>query len=172
MIERGYERMTVQHVLDRAGIGRTTFYEHFTSKDDLLRASVGRLQSGLRAAWREQARRSRGDPKPLGFSLGFLQHIDSHRRIYDMILGKPSEVTVDRHMRRMLEELAREDLMRRPHSQGDLQKLEVAAQFVSGALWSLILWWLSTRARLTPEELDTAFRQLVLEGTDGTFGRA
>jgi AcrR family transcriptional regulator len=31
MLERGYERMTVQHVLDRASVGRATFYAHFSN---------------------------------------------------------------------------------------------------------------------------------------------
>jgi len=46
MIDRGFERITVQHVLDRAGIGRATFYAHFRSKQDLLTASIARLQAG------------------------------------------------------------------------------------------------------------------------------
>jgi AcrR family transcriptional regulator len=36
--ERGYERLTIQNILDQAGIGRATFYAHFDSKDALLAA--------------------------------------------------------------------------------------------------------------------------------------
>lgn len=169
MLDRGFERITVQHVLDRAGIGRATFYAHFRSKQDLLTASIARLQAGLRAAWREEARHNPSRTiQPLGFSLRFLQHLDSHRRIYDMMIGKSSEVTLDRHMRRMLAELCREDLLGRPGAQRNDQLVEVGAQFASGALWSLTVWWLSTRARLTPEQLDAVFRQLVFRGLEGT----
>ena len=35
MVERGYEKMTVQHILERSGVGRATFYAHFKSKQDL-----------------------------------------------------------------------------------------------------------------------------------------
>src|SRR5689334_23185891 len=41
MTERSYERLTIQNVIDRAGVGRATFYAHFESKDELLAASIG-----------------------------------------------------------------------------------------------------------------------------------
>src|SRR6267154_677520 len=52
MIERGYEKLTVQHLLDQAGVGRATFYAHFRSKEELLACSIERLQTGLRSAWK------------------------------------------------------------------------------------------------------------------------
>src|SRR5258707_301232 len=36
IVERGYEKVTVQDVLDRADIGRSTFYAHYRDKDDLF----------------------------------------------------------------------------------------------------------------------------------------
>ena len=55
MVERGYETMTVQDLLDRSGVGRATFYAHFKGKEDLLASSVRRLQGGLREAWQQTA---------------------------------------------------------------------------------------------------------------------
>ncbi|MEM6707029.1 MAG: TetR/AcrR family transcriptional regulator, partial [Acidobacteriota bacterium] len=34
--EKDYARITVQDILDRADVGRSTFYTHYRDKDDLL----------------------------------------------------------------------------------------------------------------------------------------
>ena len=49
MLERGFERLTTQNIIDRAGVGRATFYAHFQNKEELLEASVGRLRESLNA---------------------------------------------------------------------------------------------------------------------------
>jgi len=43
LMERGYEKLTVQNLLDRAGVGSATFYALFQSKDELLASSIARL---------------------------------------------------------------------------------------------------------------------------------
>jgi AcrR family transcriptional regulator len=44
LFEHGYEAFSLSAVAERAGIGRSTLYEHYRTKDDLLAASVdGRL---------------------------------------------------------------------------------------------------------------------------------
>ena len=40
ILERGYAKLTVGDVVDAAGVGRSTFYEHFETKDDILRQSL------------------------------------------------------------------------------------------------------------------------------------
>ena len=34
--ERGYDAITIQDIVDRANLGRTTFYLHYNSKDELF----------------------------------------------------------------------------------------------------------------------------------------
>src|SRR5580765_5460700 len=40
MHERPFKSITVQDVLDRAGVGRSTFYTHYRDKDDLFISDV------------------------------------------------------------------------------------------------------------------------------------
>ena len=44
ILEKGYEAVTVQDVIDRADVGRSTFYAHFVDKDDLLMAILADLE--------------------------------------------------------------------------------------------------------------------------------
>jgi AcrR family transcriptional regulator len=41
LLDQGYEAMTVAQVAEHADVGRSTLYEHFRTKDDLLKASLG-----------------------------------------------------------------------------------------------------------------------------------
>lgn len=42
LLAEGYEAVTVEAVCDRANIGRSTFYMHYTGKEDILRQSMAR----------------------------------------------------------------------------------------------------------------------------------
>jgi AcrR family transcriptional regulator len=65
--ELGYRDLNVQDVLDRAGVSRPTFYEHFANKEDCFMAALNsaadRLRNRLEAAadgdeesWRDRLR--------------------------------------------------------------------------------------------------------------------
>src|SRR5688500_10053452 len=47
VVEKGYDAVTVQDLLDHADIGRSTFYAHYRGKDDLLTKSFERLLAML-----------------------------------------------------------------------------------------------------------------------------
>src|ERR1700712_5856606 len=40
-LEKDYREITVQDLLDRSGVARSTFYTHFRDKEDLLVAGYG-----------------------------------------------------------------------------------------------------------------------------------
>ena len=92
LMERGYEKLTIQNLLDKAGVGRATFYAHFQSKEDLLSQSIARMRDGLIAQWKSANNK---EIQRLGFTLPFFRHLESHRRIYHATFGRESEWTVE-----------------------------------------------------------------------------
>lgn len=41
--DKRYEEITIQEIIERAHIGRTTFYTHFLSKDDMLKELIAEM---------------------------------------------------------------------------------------------------------------------------------
>jgi AcrR family transcriptional regulator len=42
LMERGYEGISIKDVLDRANVGRSTFYSHYADKDELFAGQLDR----------------------------------------------------------------------------------------------------------------------------------
>src|SRR5262245_3678348 len=77
--EKGYDRITVQDILDRADVGRSTFYAHFRDKEDLLRSGFEDVHAAL-AAEKEAAERQSGRDTPfLQPLLAVFQHVEGYR---------------------------------------------------------------------------------------------
>ncbi len=164
MMERGYERITIQNVLERANVGRATFYAHFDSKDDLLASSVDNLRSWLVQAWQKTPQQR------LGFTLPLFEHLYSHGAMYEKSIARTSEVSVERHIRQMLSDLVREDLADRRGQMGDARAVELAEHYVVGALWSITVWWMAGGMRLEPAAINALFQRLTFPGLDVTLG--
>src|SRR5262245_33908579 len=75
ILKKGYEAITVQEIIDAADVGRSTFYMHYTGKEDLLRASFETLRAVLAAA---AATERSQDGEPLPFSLALFEHACAH----------------------------------------------------------------------------------------------
>src|SRR5215218_9787371 len=76
ILEKGYEAMTVQDVIDRANIGRSTFYVHFQDKEDLLLKGVETLWSALEQHLREAVP---VEENIWNVSLSMFEHAESQR---------------------------------------------------------------------------------------------
>jgi AcrR family transcriptional regulator len=164
--EKGYDRITVQDILDRADIGRSTFYAHYRDKDDLLRAGFQDIRAEL-AGERDAAE------KGTGSKVEFLQpmhavfdHVGRHRQFWGPLSREGGADLVTRILHQSVSDLVREDLRSRfPDTQADQTRLEAAIQFVTGACMGLVTWWLENDAvPYSAEEIQSIFRQLATKG--------
>jgi AcrR family transcriptional regulator len=161
LAEKGYGKLTVQDILERARIGRTTFYVHFTSKEDVLRNSINNLRDWLVWSVEEQEKRT----SPLSFTLAYYQHIISHHDIYDHFIGCEDFYTFECYFQRMLKELVLSEIRSSKHSSDQGLKAELIAQYIAGSIWATSTWWLE-RKQLSAEEMNDCFRNMVLPGLE------
>jgi len=161
MAERGFERLTIQNIIDRAGVGRATFYAHFGNKEELLAASVANLRAWLEAI------RERAPAQPFAFMLPFFEHLASHRAIYRTTFERESEVSVERLIRAMMRELVRAELTANRTARQDDAAIELATQFVVSTFWSVTVWWMAGGgSALRPEQVNGLFLRLAQPGLE------
>lgn len=154
--ERDYREITVQHILDRAGVGRATFYAHYRNKDDALHSSYERLFGGLEAML---GRPGTGTPPRLFPVAAFLEHIAGARELADALhrAGRLAEFwqLFTGHAARLIEKR----IAMWPGVTTAMNPA-LAARMLAGALMESIEWWRDRQKEATPHEMETAFHEL------------
>ena len=162
--EKGFEALSVQDIIDRANIGRATFYAHFDNKEDLLLSGFDALRASLRERQREARSHGSGLEKvAFAFSYDMLVHINEHRHLFRAMAGKRSGATVQKVMRKLVIDLVRDDLKVMVEQAGSRSAVtDAVVEFIAGGLFGMVMWWLGSKARLSVEELDTLFRRFAI----------
>jgi AcrR family transcriptional regulator len=162
--ERGFETLTVQDIIDRADVGRSTFYSHFRSKEDLLEGSVAMLRASLKKfQLRAQAATATSEERLFVFSHELIAHAHDHRDVFAAMIGKRSGTLFETQLRRMIADLVRDDLESvLPRRGRDRMRLEVTTQFIAGGLLGLLVTWLNEMPEVTVDDLDARFRRMAL----------
>lgn len=145
VLEKRYGAITVQDLLDRAGVGRSTFYSHYRGKDDLLLRSFQMMLDTF-------ARNLPAGSSRLYPVRELFQHVGQVRHFYQAlgrarVLDRQYQVAVD-HLSLTLEQRLR--------SAGTRSSVPppVAARLYAGALCALLRWWIENDTGYTAEQCD------------------
>ena len=162
VIEKGYEKTTIQDILDRADVGRSTFYVHYRDKEALLTASFDGMRDQLEGELAEIPATSAVDvalPAALLF-----EHAYRNQRVYRALCGRQGGALVQRYLRRLIGDLLRKHL-RPPFTQtGTGVPADVAAEFYASAALGLLVWWIDHEFRNGPMWLTSTYRALAAPG--------
>ena len=167
MLEKRYDAITVQDILDRANIGRSTFYEHYTDKEDLLMSEIARVIYEL-AEYTSALGHAPGTLMP---SLEFFRHIQQQSHlIHAFVWGRSVEILM-REFQVQLSKAVEQNL--RSLSGGEFASsasLSIVARFVASTFLMLVQWWFENELRHSPEQMDERFQQLVMPGVQSALG--
>ncbi len=158
ILDRGYAAVTVQDILDRADVGRSTFYSHFYDKEDLL-------LSGFDELHRQFAAQAEGTGSLL--SMGIFAHAELHTRLYAALVGERGGELILRKAERSFVAAIEGRLGALAAEGVALPPREGLANAVAGALLGLLRWWLDSGAPLPASEMEARFQRMAL----GMLGR-
>jgi len=155
VLKRPYERIHIADIIDGAGIGRSTFYEHFRNKDALFRNSV----SAVLTALADGATRA-GDAGQIEWVLRhFLEERSSARRL----LGGSAGEQVARRLAELIE--ARMTTCTETVRPALMVPVSFAAAQAAESQLALSRAWLDRPERCEPAILATA----ILLSTEGVL---
>ncbi|UCI09067.1 TetR/AcrR family transcriptional regulator [Mesorhizobium sp. B1-1-8] len=163
MLRKGYEVLTVQEIIDEADVGRSTFYAHYTGKEDLLRSGFQMLREELKEARSvPSATAGSSHDDPLGFSTAMFEHAARYADHYRTLIGGRGGAVTENEIRLILSEVVRRELSSTLN--GDTIPRDFLVQFIVGAFLTTLNWWFGRKPKLLPSRVDAMFRSLVLDG--------
>jgi AcrR family transcriptional regulator len=158
MQEKPFDSITVQDVLDRAQVGRSTFYAHYSDKDDLLMSDVDEFFEGVSLGLS-----SKSETSDRVFPVReFFNHIAEAKQFLNALSSAGKlEANLElarghfaRGIERRLSEL--------PRGQAIPENERGAMAFAhAGALLSLMTWWIDRGMKQSPAEMDELFHRIV-----------
>jgi AcrR family transcriptional regulator len=161
--EKPYNEIAVKEILDRANIGRSTFYTHFRGKDELLLSGMHDMLHSTRPRGNDRPQR---DPAEaiLSFALPIFEHIETRRRTGGVPKGVEGRHAMHAQLRRAIVELVEEDLARGRRRGGDPPvaiQPDLVAGWIAATFIQVLDWWVENGAALTASAVNEQFRQLV-----------
>lgn len=165
ILEKGYDAITIQDVLGRANLGRSTFYAHFRDKEDLLLSGFQVLFAAFQEEYR-QIRSPMQDPARAAkdVSLFFFRHAGSHRALFKAMIGENGGKIVLDHSQKYLTQVVREHLDAYLVERKESLPVDLLAHHIASTYLSLLTWWLDHDMPYTAEQMDAFYEQLVFPG--------
>ena len=187
--EKGYESVKIWEILDKANVGRSTFYAHFQDKDQLLHSILDSLDDLFEQHKKQilDAAKNVGNTENTDLSIGssptinLFQFVGENHRFFKAVLGnrgygifaKSVYDYVFAHVHGIFTEPVHADalvhlhepfkMLRSRDRYGSLES-EIAAHYFVSALMGILVWWVEKDMPCSAEEIDRIFRELAMPG--------
>jgi AcrR family transcriptional regulator len=160
--ERGVEAIAIGELVEEAGVARSTFYAHYSGKDDfLVRSFVNMI-----AATETAHRRRYPQRKDVLASGPLFQHVHDARAFALRIAQNeilPYQLAAGEEK---LREIAEANLAAlKPCWSADRRR--EAAIYIAGGFIGLLRWWLQSGLKQPPEQMQAAFERLTQSVLNG-----
>jgi len=168
MQEKRYDSITVQDIIDRADVGRSTFYAHFQDKEDLINSNLEEIMDDLSQHLDANAH----DNQRIIPTLALFKHVREEQHLFeamrrgrglDLLLEK-AQVYWSKRAEARLQSLL-------PPGQTPTVPLSIVVSYISGALSTFLRWWMDNQFSYSAERMDEMFQKVVMPGVWIALGK-
>jgi AcrR family transcriptional regulator len=156
IIEKGYEKITVQDIIDRANVGRTTFYSHFQDKQDLLLSGFEKLDD-IFENFRSESSLAKSN---WDFSLALFQHAEEQRTAFKALFGKQAGVVMLHHLQKALTAYLKEQFRAMLPKKEQPVPPDIFVRYFVSTFLGLLTWWLDNDASDSAVQMNEYYRTL------------
>lgn len=172
MAEKRYDKITIQDIIDRANVGRSTFYAHFETKDDLLFSRAVGYLSGLNDYVLHLMNESNEAGRLISLE-GLFEHVIEYQKTIRTLFISES---MDHFRRKAMEYwqgtiqgFLEDSLKRRrnkPISQRDKEEVliippDILSKHIALTLLNMLEFMIDKELKYTATELDAYFQALI-----------
>lgn len=158
--EKRYEDVSVQDIIARADVARSTFYVHYVDKDDLLTGSHGIFAENLG----EQMLAHAGESGSAFSSRTWFYHIQAQGDILKVIAKDSAMELAMKTLHGIIHDSVQKGMQAHAPIKNASVPLPLIVDYLTDTLMTLIKWWFKDGMRYTPEQMDEMFQQLVMPG--------
>ena len=156
--EKGYSDITVSDIIERANVGRSTFYSHFHDKNDLFVSELDRVIEVL-------GNRIPGQREmPFFPSLELFRHVGREYELYKALVWTPGIELLIKHLQTSLSYRIEQGLQQT--NKEFETPIPVLANFIAGGFLTLLQWWLENKMIYPPEQMDGIYIKLITSGIE------
>jgi AcrR family transcriptional regulator len=156
--EKDYNTITVSDIIERANVGRSTFYAHYHDKDALFVGELDRVIEILSHRIPNQ------EESPFFPSLGLFRHVGEEYQLYKALLWGSGIDLLIKHLQKSLSNRIEQGLQKSGR-EFDIP-FPILAGFIAGSFLTLLKWWLENKMIYSPEEMDRIFQRLTMSGIE------
>lgn len=159
-----YEDISVQDIIERADVARSTYYVHFIDKEDLLVGKWGVFASNLDQHSDLMSHEDR-ESRSILPTQGWFHHVQAQSHILKIIAKDPA---IDLAMK-TLHGIVYNDIQIRiqaylPGDENASIPSALIVDYLADSLMTLIKWWVKHDMSYPPERMGEIFQQLAMPG--------
>jgi len=156
--EKRFDDITVQNVIDRANVGRSTFYSHFRDKEDLFQKNWERFLDML-AQQIDWDKAGQASFVPVGF---LFRHLREAQTFYQGLVRSRMTDSIFKSGVSYLSQQIESALMTRLRGKSaPAIPVPILSHYLASELFVLLQWWLDQKMPYPPERMDEIFHDLV-----------
>ena len=164
LAEKSYSNISVQEIVERANIGRSTFYAHFETKDDLLREFCSDMFQHVfsdHLMTENTHDFSHHADNHYAVLTHILYHLrDSQKNITGILGCESGELFLQYFKQHLTEYYISKIIAQHGHHLHGVPDA-VLINHISGSFINLIQWWIKGGLKETPEELTEYFEAVI-----------